>query len=260
MTPMVTSWRRQKPLLVSITEPTSPAAESYRSLRTSLQFARQGQQLRSMVVTSPGINEGKTSTLANLGVVFAQAGERVVLVSGDLRRPRIGAFFGLDEQVGLTNVLLGQVTLEETLLPVPGFGRLSLLPAGPVPPNPAELLNSAHEIFARLRHHFDLVLIDSPPVLPVTDPAILARHADVTLMLAAAGQTRRADLRRAVEKLDQVNATILGIVLNKVTRQTERNYGYSYSYKAYRAEAPPVMPAGHPNGNGSSKRQHRSPR
>ena len=89
MTPAVTSWRRQKPLLVSITEPTSPAAESYRSLRTSLQFARQGQQLRSLVVTSPGVNEGKTSTLANLGVVFAQAGERVVLVSGDLRRPRI---------------------------------------------------------------------------------------------------------------------------------------------------------------------------
>jgi succinoglycan biosynthesis transport protein ExoP len=259
MTPLV-SWRREKPLLVSITEPTSPAAESYRSLRTSLQFARQGQQLRSMVVTSPGINEGKTSTLANLGVVFAQAGERVVIVSGDLRRPRIGAFFGLDEQVGLTNVLLGQVTLEEALLPVPGFGRLSLLPAGPVPPNPAELLNSAHEIFARLRHHFDLVLIDSPPVLPVTDPAILARHADVTLVLAAAGQTRRADLRRAVEKLDQVNATILGIVLNKVTRQTERNYGYSYSYKPYRVEEPPVMSAGHPNGNGSSKRQHRSPR
>ncbi len=254
MTPMVSSWRR-KPLLVSITEPTSPAAESYRSLRTSLQFARQGQQLRSIVVTSPGVNEGKTSTLANLGVVFAQAGERVVLVSGDLRRPRIGQFFGLDEQVGLTNVLLGQMALEETLLPVPGFGRLSLLPAGPVPPNPAELLNSAHEIFARLRHHFDVVLIDSPPVLPVTDAAILARHADVTLVLAAAGQTRRADLRRTVEKLNQVNATILGIVLNKVTRQTERNYGYSYSYKAYRTASTPVIEASHPNG--SSKTQHR---
>ncbi len=261
MAPAVTSWRRQKkPLVVTVADPTSPAAESYRSLRTSLQFARQGQPLRSMVVTSPGVNEGKTATLANLGVVFAQAGERVVLVSGDLRRPRIGDFFGLDEQVGLTSVLLGQLTLEETLLPVPGFGRLTLLPSGPVPPNPAELLNSAQaqEIFARLRHHFDLVLIDSPPVLPVTDAAVLARHADATLLLAAAGQTRRADLRRAVEKLNQVNAKMLGIVLNKVTRQTERSYGYTYSYKPYRAEAPPVMPAGHPNG--SSKRPHRSPR
>jgi polysaccharide biosynthesis transport protein len=261
MTPAVTSWRRhKKPLVVTVADPTSPAAESYRSLRTSLQFARQGQPLRSMVVTSPGVNEGKTATMANLGVVFAQAGERVVLVSGDLRRPRLGDFFGVDEQAGLTSVLLGQLTLEETLLPVPGFGRLTLLPSGPVPPNPAELLNSpqAQEIFARLRHHFDLVLIDSPPVLPVTDAAVLARHADATLLLAAAGQTRRADLRRAVEKLDQVNAKVLGIVLNKVSRQTERSYGYTYSYKPYRAEAPPVMPAGHPNG--SSKRAQRSPR
>ena len=143
MTPAVTSWRRQqKPLVVSVAEPTSPAAESYRSLRTSIQFARQEQQLRSVVVTSPGVSEGKTSTLANLGVVFAQAGERVVLVSCDLRRPRIGEFFGLDEQAGLTSVLAGQQTLEEAVLPVPDFDRLSVLPAGPVPPNPAELLNS----------------------------------------------------------------------------------------------------------------------
>jgi polysaccharide biosynthesis transport protein len=95
-------------------------------------------------------------------------------------------------------------------------------------------------------------------VLPVTDPAVLARHADATLLLAAAGQTRRADLRRAAEKLDQVNARVLGIVLNKVSRQTERSYGYTYSYKPYRAEAPPVMPTAHPNG--SSKRSHRSSR
>ena len=265
MTPAVTSWRRQKPLVVSVTEPTSPAAESYRSLRTSLQFVRQEQQLRSLVVTSPGVGDGKTSTLANLGVVFAQAGERVVLVSCDLRRPRIGEFFGLDEQAGLTSVLTGQQTLEEAVLPVPGFDRLSLLPAGPVPPNPAELLNSAsaRDIFTRLRDDFDLVLIDSPPVLPVTDAAILSRHADATLMLAAAGQTRRGDLHRAVEKLDQVGATILGIVLNKVTRQTGRNYGYSYAYKPYQYSYKPnhagtatMTQAGHLNG--SSKVQDRS--
>ena len=247
-------------MVVTVAEPNSPAAESYRSLRTSLQFARQEQQLRSLVVTSPGASEGKTATLANLGVVFAQAGERVVLVSCDLRRPRIGAFFGLDEQLGLTGVLLDERTLEETVLPVPGFERLSLLPAGPVPPNPAELLDSARtrDIFTRLRDQYDLVLIDSPPVLPVTDAAILSRHADATLMLAAAGQTRRSDLHRAVEKLDQVGATILGMVLNKVTRQTGRYYGYTYSYKAYRPGAHAVTQAGHPNGN--SKRQDYIPR
>ena len=267
MTPVVTSWRRQKAMVVSVTEPTSPAAESYRSLRTSLQFARQEQQLRSLVVTSPGVGDGKTSTLANLGVVFAQAGERVVLVSCDLRRPRIGEFFGVSEEAGLTCVLAGQRTLEEVLVPVPGFDRLSLLPAGPVPPNPAELLNSAaaRAIFTRLRDDFDLVLIDSPPVLPVTDAAILSQHADATLMLAAAGQTRRGDLHRAVEKLDQVGATIVGIVLNKVTRHTGRNYGYGYSYtykpyqysyKANHAGVASMTQDGHLNG--SSKAQDRA--
>jgi capsular exopolysaccharide synthesis family protein len=258
MTPLVTSWRRRKPVLVTITEPASPAAESYRSLRTSLQFARQGQQLRTLMLTSPGINEGKTSTLANLGVVFAQAGERTVLVSADLRRPRIGHFFGLDEHTGLTSVLLGQQTLEQALLPVPGFGQLTLLPAGPIPPNPAELLNSARlqDILTRLRHHYDLVLIDSPPILPVTDPAILARYADATLILAAAGQTSRADLRRAAEKLDQAGAKILGTVLNKVTKHTERNYGYTYSYQPYKPTTPPAPQPAHTNG--TTKTPHRN--
>jgi capsular exopolysaccharide synthesis family protein len=260
MAPLVPSWRRENPLVITVAEPNSPAAESYRSLRTSLQFVRQEKQLCSLLLTSPGVSEGKTSTLANLGVVFAQAGERVLLVSCDLRRPRIGAFFGLDEQVGLSGVLLNQQTLEETVLPVPGFDGLSLLPAGPVPPNPAELLDSARarDIFTQLREQYDLVLIDSPPVLPVTDAAILARYADATLMLAAAGQTRRSDLHRAVEKLDQVGATILGTVLNKVTRQTGRyyGYGYGYSYKPYQAAGTSVAKAG--NANGSSKAQNYS--
>ena len=260
MTPAVPSWRRQAPMVVTVTEPASPAAESYRSLRTSLQFARQERQLRALLVTRPGVGEGKTSTLANLGVVFAQAGERVLLVSCDLRRPRIGAFFGLDEQAGLTSVMLDEQTLEEAILPVPGIDRLSLLPAGPVPPNPAELLGSARvrDIFTRLRDQYDLILIDSPPVLPVTDAAILSRNADATLMLAAAGQTRRSDLHRAVEKLGQAGITILGTVLNKTTRQTGQYYGSTYTYEAYSAGAHATTQGGHPNGTSSVK--NRSPR
>jgi succinoglycan biosynthesis transport protein ExoP len=264
MTPVVPSWPRQQSMVVVAAEPTSPAAESYRSLRTSLQFARQDGRLRSIVVTSPGAAEGKTATLANLGMVFAQAGEQVVLVSCDLRRPRIGAFFGLDEQDGLTSVLLGERTLEQVLVPVPGTAGLSLLPAGPVPPNPAELLDStrARDIFADLHKRFDLVLIDSPPVLPVTDAAILSRHSDATLMLVAAGQTRRGDLHRAVEKLEQVGTKIIGIVLNKVSRKTGQNYGYSYGYgyKPYRPAVSPVMTTtAHPNGSSSRTADH-SPR
>ena len=172
MTPVVTAWRREAPVVVSVAEPNSPAAESYRSLRTSLLFARQERKLRSLIVTSPGISEGKTATLANLGVVFAQAGERVLLVSSDLRRPRIGEFFRMEERVGLTSVLLGQLTLEESVRPVPGVEHLSLLPAGPVPSNPAELLNSgrARDLFASLRERYNLVLIDTPPLLPSPTP------------------------------------------------------------------------------------------
>jgi capsular exopolysaccharide synthesis family protein len=255
MVPMVTSWRRsRKALVVSVTDPTSPAAESYRSLRTSLQFARQEGEMRSLVVTSPAAGDGKTSTIANLGAVFAQTGERVVLVSCDLRRPRLGEFFGLDEEAGLTTILLGQRSLEESLRPVAGYDRLLVLPAGPIPPNPAELLDSGHarQIFATLRDSFDLVLIDSPPVLPVTDAVVLSKHADATLLVAAAGQTTRGDLRRAVEKLAQVNATILGTVLNQVTRQNSygygSGYGYSYGYKPYVTERAHASAAQHPNG------------
>jgi tyrosine-protein kinase len=263
MTPLVPSGRRPVLTVATVAEPSSPAAEAYRSLRTSLQFARPERQLRVILVTSPAVGDGKTSTLANLGVVFAEAGERVLLVSGDLRRPRLGEFFGLGEQVGLTSVLLGEHTMEEVLTPVPGIDRLTLLPVGPIPPNPAELLNGSgmRDIFTRLREQFDLVLVDSPPVLPVTDAAILSQHADATLMLAAAGQTRRGDLHRAVEKLDQVGATILGTVLTKVTRQTSREYGYGsgynynynyggrHEYKPFWRREGAEIDAAHPNGN-----------
>jgi succinoglycan biosynthesis transport protein ExoP len=258
MVPSVSSRRRQKRVVVSATQPTSPAAESYRSLRTSLQFARQQRQLHIVMLTSPGVGDGKTSTAANLGLVFAQAGERVLLVSCDLRRPMLGQFFGLDERPGLTDVLRGQQTLDEVLLPVPGVDGLTLLPAGQVPQDPAELLGDtrARDIFAKLRENYDLVLIDSSPLLPVTDAAILSRYADATLMIVAADQTRSADLRRAMEKLDQISATILGVVLNKVTKQNGYGYGYGYGYKPYSSEAP-VAQAAHTNGN--SRAAHRSP-
>ena len=202
MVPMVNSWRkRNRAAVASSAEPTSPAAEAYRSLRTSLQFTRQAQELRTLLVTSPAAAEGKTSTLANLGAVFAQAGERVALVSCDLRRPRLGQFFGVEEQSGLTTVLLGQQTLEHALQQVPGYDCLWVLGAGPVPPNPGRTARrpEGQQIFATLRENFDLVLVDSPPVLPVTDAMVLSNYADRTLLVVAAGQTRRTQLQRAAE-------------------------------------------------------------
>ena len=260
--PMVNSWRkRDRPLVVSLARPMSPAAEAYRSLRTSLQFARQERDLHTILVTSPAAAEGKTSTLSNLGAMFAQAGQRVVLVSCDLRKPRLGAFFGIDERLGLTTAILGEQPVEELLQPVPGDDNLWLLGSGQMPPNPAELLNGRRiqDVFSTLRGMFDLVLIDSPPVLPVTDAVVLAKDADATLLIVAAGQTSRGDLQRAAEKLAQVNARVVGLVLNETSRQASGyGYGYQYGYGGtYVSDrALPAVPA-QLNGNGSAPSSHR---
>jgi capsular exopolysaccharide synthesis family protein len=219
------------PLVVSLARPMAPAAEAYRSLRTSLQFARQERDLHTILVTSPAAAEGKTSTLSNLGAMFAQAGQRVVLVSCDLRKPRLGEFFGVDESSGLTTAILGEQPVEEVIQQVPGDDNLWLLGCGQMAPNPAELLNGRRiqEVFKTLRGIFDLVLIDSPPVLPVTDAVVLAKDADATLLVVAAGKTSRGDLQRAAEKLAQVNARVVGLVLNETSRQGG-GYGYGYQY------------------------------
>ena len=266
MVPMVTSWRRRdKPVVIALAKPTAPAAEAYRSLRTSLQFAQLERELRTILITSPAAAEGKTSTLANLGAVFAQTGQRVVLVSCDLRRPRLGKFFGLDEQVGLTTVLLGEQPLEQVIQPVPGHENLHVLAAGSLPHNPAELLSgpAARQLFAALRQQFSLILIDSPPVLPVTDAVVLSKEADATLLVVAAGQTKGADLQRAAEKLAQVNATMVGTVLNQVTRQNGyghgygNGYGYGYGYGTYASDSCPGKRADARERPGSRRRRDR---
>ena len=253
--PAVASWKKhENPMVASKTEPTSPAAEAYRSLRTSVQFAQQERPLRTLLVTSPDASEGKTATVANLGAVFAQAGKRVVIVSSDLRRPRLGKIFGLDERPGLTTVLLGEQTLEQVLQPVPGYERLRLLGAGPAQPNPAELLSGpkTKEIFDSLRETFDLVLIDSPPALPVTDAMVLSAHADGTLLIVTANQTRSNALQRTSEKFAQAASPIIGIVLNRVTDRNGYGGGYGseygYRYKPYTNDMPLIRASVHANG------------
>ncbi len=236
--PLIAAWRdRESVMVITAADPAAPASESYRSLRTSIQFIGQERPLRSLLVGSPAVGDGKTSTVANLGVTFAQVGERVVVVSCDLRRPRLSSFFGIDEQVGLTSVLLGKISPEQALVPVRSQQNLWVLPSGPVPPNPAELLSleSAGELFAALRAEFDLVLIDSPPVLPVTDAVVLTRHVDATLIAVAAGRTRLSDLRRAADRLDQAGAYVAGMVVNQTTKLSGYgHYGYGdYGYGRY---------------------------
>ncbi|MDQ3979877.1 MAG: polysaccharide biosynthesis tyrosine autokinase [Actinomycetota bacterium] len=231
--PVLPGWRDPtQTRVVSMEEPTSPVAEAYRSLRTSVQFLSLQRPVGTIMLTSPNAQEGKTTTLANLGVALARAGLKVVLVCCDLRRPRLYDFFGLSNSVGFTSVLLGNSDLATAVQPVPGVDRLHLLASGPLPPNPSELLAThwTTEVFESLQDRGFTVLIDAPPLLPVTDGLVLARHVDVVLMVSVAGATSRKDLARAVELLGQANAPLAGAVLNGVTQ--DHSYGYDYQYYA----------------------------
>jgi non-specific protein-tyrosine kinase len=221
--------------LISVARPNSPAAEAYRSLRTSVQFLSLERNLQVVQMTSPSASEGKTTTLANLGVAMARSGLRVVVVDCDLRRPRLMDFFGVSNHIGFTSVLLGESPLSAALQQVPDEPRLFVLASGPLPPNPSELLASRRtdEVVGALRAEFDVVLIDSPPVLPVTDAAVLSRVVDGTLVVATVRTTKKKALARAGEALRQVDAPIVGTVLNGMS--VESGYASSYTYHHYSA-------------------------
>lgn len=240
LVPAVPGWKpKDEPVVVAATDPRSPAAESYRSLRTALQFMALDRPMRTLQVTSPTAQEGKSTTLANLGVALAQAGQRVVIVCCDLRRPRIHEFFRLDNGVGFTSVLVGETPLAAALQQVDSVPGLQLMASGPMPPNPAELLASRRtvEVITALQAEGDIVLLDCPPVLPVTDAAVLSGRVDATLVVASSGETTRKELSRALEVLGHVDAPVVGLVLNGVS--AEGGYGYAYHYRYYGSDREP---------------------
>ena len=242
--PVVPDWKRaQRPMVVAREHPEGPTAEAYRALRTSVQFLGIDRTLRSVQITSSTAAEGKTTTVANLAVLFARAGHRVVAVDCDLRRPRLHAFFGLDNQVGFTTALLGDAPLSQAVQPVPEVSRLYVLPSGLVPPLPSELLSSHRTgaVLRTLEEEYDLVLIDSPPAVPVTDAAVLSSWVDGVILVANANMTSRRDFHRAVELLQQIEAPLIGTVLNQAAGEASYGdrYGYAYQYatKKDRAKA-----------------------
>jgi capsular exopolysaccharide synthesis family protein len=234
--PAVPTWKdRSSSYVAAMREPRSQTAEAYRGLRTSVQFLGIEEPINTLQVTSTNAAEGKTTTLANLAVTFAQAGQSVIAVCCDLRKPRIHEFFGKDNDVGFTSVLLGKTRLADAIQRIEGAGRLALLASGPPPPNPAELLAwpRTGELLNGLANQFDLVLIDTPPVLPVTDALVVAGWVDATLVVVSAGKTTKKGLGRAVELLRQVDAPLLGTVLNGAGNQAFHQYGvggYGYGY------------------------------
>lgn len=243
MIPAVDTWKeRDQALVISLREPDSNTAEAYRTLRTVIQFVAGDRPNRMIQVTSASAQEGKSATVANLGLAMARTGQRVILLCCDLRRPRLHQFFGLDDSVGFMSVLLGKTPLSSALQEVPEQPRLRVLTSGPLPPNPAEFLasNRVVEVFESLRAEADVVIVDSPPVIPVTDALLLSALVDSVVLVTAQGITTRRQIARATELLSQVEAPLAGAVLNGV--RGVDSYGYSYGYYR-RPEVDTVRPA-----------------
>lgn len=216
--------------LVALHEPSGIAAEAYRMLRTNLFYAFIDAPPTVIAVTSANPKEGKSTTCANLAISLARADKSVLLLDCDLRRPAQHKLFWANSSPGFVDVLAGESTLEDAMQePVPG---LKLVPAGAVPPNPAEILGSRRftDLLARVRGEYDYVLLDSPPVCTVSEGAVLARHGDGVLLVLDSSETRKRSVRQATKVLQGVGANVIGTVTNKV--KESKNAGY-YGYYGY---------------------------
>jgi len=220
--------------LVVHDDPKAVSSEAFRTLRTNLQFASPDAKLETILITSSAPEEGKSTVCSNLAVSIVQTGKDVILVDCDLRKPTVHKIFGLNNAVGLTSVLTGQVAVEDALQKTHCEG-LSVLTAGPVPPNPAELLQSnvMQEVLKKLKLMGDQVLLDAPPVLPVADSMILSTYVDGVVLVIASRQVPREIALRAKELLQNTNARLLGVVLNQVRYSSD---GEQYYYNYYTEE------------------------
>jgi non-specific protein-tyrosine kinase len=239
--PRSSQWRKaSEAYLATESDPHSVVSEAYRTLRTGLLFAASQREIKTVLITSAQAGEGKTATTANLGVVLAQAGKRVIIVSADLRKPRLNNFFSTRAPKGLTNVLAGECRATEALVPVSAAAsNLRLLPSGPIPGNPAELLGSEamRKLIAELRGAADFILIDVAPILAVADGMTLAPMVDSVLFIADAAQATGGGIQQARSQLDQVNARVVGAVLNNFDSSKSRGYSVAAPYTHYRHAA-----------------------
>lgn len=226
---------KRSPLIVN-NSARSARAEALRQLRTNLQFIDVERPVRVLVVTSSVADEGKSTMSANLAVSFAESNRTVLLIEADLRRPRIAEYLGVERSVGLTNVLADQVPFQEVLQPW-GRSGLQVLPSGSIPPNPSELLGGPKmlELLALLKRRFDVIVLDTPPLLPVTDAAVVAAHADGAVLVTRYGRTTRGQVATAVRSLKSVDARLLGSILNMTPTKSSDSYE-SYGYGHYEDE------------------------
>jgi len=223
-------------------DPQSPRSEAFRQLRTNLQFVDVDHPRKVIVVTSSVPGEGKTTTVCNLAIAMAAAGSRILVIDGDLRRPKVADLLGVERSVGLTSILAGQVRVAQAIQPWAG-GRFDVLASGPLPPNPSELLASEHteDLLEELRERYETVLIDSPPLLPVTDAAAVAPATDGVILVCRFKQTSQGQVKAAVEALEAVSTPLLGTVFSMVPSSGPRAYAQYNS--SYRTEEP-LLPSG----------------
>ncbi|MFT0848087.1 polysaccharide biosynthesis tyrosine autokinase [Actinomycetaceae bacterium L2_0104] len=235
----------EKRPLIALKDPRNPLVESYRALRTNLRYLNVEDDSKSIVITSAGPGEGKSTTAANLAIVMADAGARVVLIDSDLRKPRISKLLGIEGGIGLSDLLIGRTTLEDALQQW-GRKQLFVLPSGRIPPNPSELLGSSAmaRVLETLTAHFDYIIIDAPPVLVVTDAAILSTRTGGAVLVSAAGKCRKDELASALEALETVDGKVLGIIPTMVPTKGPDSYSYgAYAYQAYGDVSAPIEDA-----------------
>ena len=224
---------KERPLIVHA-DPLSPRAESFRAMRTNLQFLETDEGRASYVITSSVPSEGKSTTTINLAIALADAGKRVALLDTDLRKPKVAEYLGIEGGAGLTDVLIGRARLADVMLPW-GNRSLYVLPAGKIPPNPSELLGSKSmlQLLEALERDVDIVLCDAPPLLPVTDAAILAKATSGAILVVSAGHTNRHQLSGAVDALNTAGAHIAGVAMTMVPTRGPDSYAYGYGYGTY---------------------------
>src|SRR5258708_5098161 len=215
------------PKLVTLQDPTSAAAEAFRALRTNIQFAALEKPIRTLIVSSPAPDEGKSATIANLAVTMAQAGHKTLLVDADLRRPSQHTLWELPNHTGLTSVILDSASGK---LPLQGVGvdNLAVLTSGPLPPNPADLFSTRRieEVLEALSAQAEIVLFDAPPILSVSDTTLLASKLDALLLVVKAGATRRDHAQRAQETLQRANIRVIGVALTNAPRDSSMDTYY----------------------------------
>lgn len=216
--------------LFTLLNPKSLQSEAYRMLRTNLQFASAGEDLRTIAVTSAGPGEGKSTTSINLAVTLAQADNEVLLIDCDLRKATLHKYLHISNSEGLSNILAGMTDLDKVIQKTE-VEKLQVIPSGPLPPNPAELLSSVsmESCIKTLRDRYDFVILDCPPAVVVTDGAVLSSITDGTVLVVASGETPVDVARNAKENLEKVGTNILGVVLNKTNIKQEHYYYYNYN-------------------------------